>query len=74
MRTAMSVRDGKDSSPFESIPDKVAQRRRLGLIAAVSNPDFLAIALFCVIGLLVALNLMFRFPAFGAVVEQYNQF
>jgi hypothetical protein len=44
------------------------------LSAITSDPDLLAIALFCVIGLLIALNLMFRFPDYGALFEQYNQF
>jgi hypothetical protein len=29
---------------------------------------------FCLIGLLVTLILMLRFPDLGAVIEQYNQF
>ncbi|HZC55460.1 MAG TPA: hypothetical protein VE396_05340 [Xanthobacteraceae bacterium] len=40
----------------------------------MTNPDFLAILMFCLIGILLALNLMLRFPEFGAVIEQYNQF
>ena len=44
------------------------------IIVAMTNPDFLAILMFCLIGILLALNLMLRFPEFGAVIEQYNQF
>jgi hypothetical protein len=29
---------------------------------------------FSLIGLLAALNLMFRFPELGALIAQYNQF
>jgi hypothetical protein len=50
------------------------QRRRPRIVAALENPDFLAVVAFCLIGLLVALNLILRFPVFGAVIEQYNQF
>jgi hypothetical protein len=48
--------------------------RRLRFVAALANPDLLAVLAFCLIGLLVALNLILRFPAFGAVIEQYNLF
>jgi hypothetical protein len=36
--------------------------------------DLNAVVVFCLIGLLLALNLILRFPDFGAVIEQYNQF
>jgi hypothetical protein len=38
------------------------------------TPDLLAVVAFCLVGLLLALNLILRFPDFGAVIEQYNQF
>lgn len=38
------------------------------------DPDLTAVMLFCAIGLLAALNLMLRFPDFGAIIAQYNQF
>jgi hypothetical protein len=44
------------------------------LFTAIANPDLHAIVAFCLIGLLLALNLILRFPDFGAVIEQYNQF
>ena len=44
------------------------------IIAAAMNPDFQAVLAFCLIGFLIALNLMLRFPDFGALIEQYNQF
>jgi hypothetical protein len=43
-------------------------------VAAATNPDLLAVVAFCVIGFLLAFNLMLRFPDLGAVIEQYNQF
>jgi hypothetical protein len=40
----------------------------------VADSNLQAVTAFCLIGLLLALNLMFRFPEFGAVIAQYNQF
>lgn len=42
------------------------------LKTVVANPDLVAIVIFCLIGLLLALNIMLRFPDFGALIEQYN--
>jgi hypothetical protein len=42
--------------------------------AAIMTSDLIALVAFCLIGLLLALNLILRFPEFGAVIEQYNQF
>ncbi len=50
------------------------QRQRTRFVAALANPDLLAVLAFCVIGLLVALNLILRSSDFGAVIEQYNLF
>jgi hypothetical protein len=36
--------------------------------------DFQLVLAFSLIGLLITLNLIFRFPEFGAVIAQYNQF
>jgi hypothetical protein len=36
--------------------------------------DFQLVLAFSLIGLLIALNLMFRFPDYGAIIAQYNQF
>jgi hypothetical protein len=44
------------------------------LPTAISKPHFITIAAFCTIGLLTMLNLILRFPSFGAIIEQYNQF
>lgn len=39
-----------------------------------ANHGLVAVILFCLIGLLLTLNLVLRFPDFGSVIEQYNQF
>ncbi len=44
------------------------------LVATVADPDLPAIVAFCLTGLLIALTVMQRFPDFGAVIEQFNQF
>jgi hypothetical protein len=43
-------------------------------VTMAADPEFLLVVGFCLIGLLIALNLILRFPDFGAVIEQYNQF
>jgi hypothetical protein len=43
-------------------------------VVAITNPDLQAAVAFSLIGLLVTLNLILRFPDFGAVIAQYNQF
>jgi hypothetical protein len=40
----------------------------------IIDSDLNAVVTLSLIGLLLALNLMFRFPDFGAVIAQYNQF
>jgi hypothetical protein len=40
----------------------------------IADRGLQAVVAFSLIGLLLALNLMFRFPDIGAVIEQYNQF
>jgi hypothetical protein len=44
------------------------------LVTVTADPDLHAVVAFCLIGLLLTLNLILRFPDFGAVIEQYNQF
>jgi hypothetical protein len=39
-----------------------------------AKSDFQLVLAFSLIGLLIALNLMFRFPEYGAIIAQYNQF
>jgi hypothetical protein len=43
-------------------------------VAAIITPDLLTVVAFCLIGFLLAFYLIIRFPDFGAVIEQYNQF
>jgi hypothetical protein len=43
-------------------------------LSAAKNSDLAAVAIFCTIGLLVIFNVMLRFPDFGAIIAQYNQF
>jgi hypothetical protein len=44
------------------------------ILIAVANPDLQTVVAFSLIGLLLTLNVMFRFPELGALVAQYNQF
>lgn len=45
-----------------------------GPLAALNDPNLIAIVQFCAIGLLVTLVVMLRFPDLGAIIEQCNQF
>ena len=65
------------------VPPPVASRRRAAkatetrwnqLIAAMTDPELTVIVMLCAIALLITINLILRFPNFGAVIEQYNQF
>jgi hypothetical protein len=47
---------------------------RARFIAMTTDPDLAVVVAFSVIGLLIALNVILRFPDLGAVIEQYNQF
>ena len=44
------------------------------LVTVITNPDLLTVVTFCLVGLLLSLNFILRFPDFGGVIEQYNQF
>jgi hypothetical protein len=44
------------------------------LRAAKADPDLFIIVAFCLIGLLVTINVILRFPDFGISVEQLQQF
>jgi hypothetical protein len=43
-------------------------------VAAINSPDFLMIAAICLVGLLLTLTFMLRYPDVGALIEQYNLF
>ena len=54
---------------------KPTKTTRHQLIAAMTDdPDLTVIIMLCAIALLITINLIIRFPDFGAVIEQYNQF
>jgi hypothetical protein len=55
-------------------PTSVAKTAWHRAVAAIMTPDLSAVIAFCLIGFLLALNLILRFPDFGTVIEQYNQF
>jgi hypothetical protein len=60
---------------LQALPEtKSANESWHRLYAAVTDPDLQIVAAFCLIGLLLTLNLIFRFPDMGAVIAQYNQF
>jgi hypothetical protein len=44
------------------------------IFTAVTNPDVQVTVALSLIGLLLTLNIMFRFPELGALIAQYNQF
>ena len=44
------------------------------LLAMFTNPDLPMIVALCLLGLLLTFSLILRYPDFGAVIEQYNQF
>jgi len=58
--------------PIELRAEKVPEL--LQPVAALRDPDLVAIVQFCLIGLLGTLIVMIRFPGLGAIIEQYNQF
>jgi hypothetical protein len=43
-------------------------------IPAEVEYEFLTVAILCLAGLLVTLNLIMRFPDFGTLIAEYNQF
>ncbi|MGA8321583.1 MAG: hypothetical protein WB774_12370 [Xanthobacteraceae bacterium] len=55
-------------------PASVAKAAWPEAVAAIMTPDLNAVVVFCLVGLLLALNLILRFPDFGAVMEQCDQF
>jgi hypothetical protein len=62
-------------SPFQP---RLAPRSRSDLrqrIASVAmRDDVVGVVCFCLIGLLLTLNFILRFPELGALIAQYNQF
>ena len=62
------------STGLRELRAKKTTSRWSWLATAVKDPSLIAIVSFCAIGLLITLNLMLRFPDFGALIAQYNQF
>ena len=52
----------------------MAEGPRSTVVAENTKSDSFAVVPLCLIAFLLALNLILRFPDFGAVIEQYNQF
>jgi hypothetical protein len=44
------------------------------LVGMAADPDFVPVVAFCVVGFLIALNMMLWFPNIGAVIAQSNLF
>ena len=42
--------------------------------ADTTGPNLHVVVAFCVIGILLTLYCLLRFPEFGALISQYNQF
>jgi hypothetical protein len=66
----------KSLSPTKSYRRDVRAAPKDGPSFATASPgqNQLTIVAICLVLLLVLLNLMFLFPYFGSVIEQYNQF
>jgi hypothetical protein len=54
--------------------DRYIDRAERSWRELITDPDLNAVVAFSLIGVLLALNLMFRFPDLGALIAQYNQF
>ncbi|MGA2895338.1 MAG: hypothetical protein ABSE22_20945 [Xanthobacteraceae bacterium] len=44
------------------------------IVAVLRDPDFAAVAMFCAIGLLVAITLLLAFPQVGEMTQAIQQF
>lgn len=44
------------------------------IVATLTNPELVTITVFCAIGFLIAINLILRFPDFGATLQRFQQF
>jgi hypothetical protein len=51
-----------------------ADEHWLRMFTAVTNTDLQAVVALGLLGLLLILNVMFRFPELGAIIAQYDQF
>jgi hypothetical protein len=53
---------------------QLAETVRSQLITAITDLNLQAVVAFCLIGFLLSLYFILRFPDLGALIEQYNQF
>ena len=60
----------KSTGHYVDVPEGLWSR----FIAAVASPDLPVIVAFCLTGLLITLSVIERFPDYGALIEQLNQF
>ena len=42
------------------------------IVAAVTNPELIAVAAFCAIGLAITFNVLLRHPHFGLTIQQLD--
>jgi hypothetical protein len=54
------ARTGNGMSPLKSVKEATTS------LGVMTNPDFVSVAIFCVLGLLITLNVMLRLPDFAA--------
>lgn len=59
---------------FLAVGIQLPNAGRQPTIPVETEYGILMLAIFCLTGLLMGLTLMFRFPDFGAVIADYNQF
>jgi hypothetical protein len=60
--TEAAVRPAPPASPAEKIWN--------GFVSIISHRDLVAVVVFCSIGYLVAINIIIRFPDFGALASE----
>jgi hypothetical protein len=70
-RVARNAVDRSPAKPNDS--DRLLATWRQ-LVAVITDRELTTITALCTIALLIALNLILRFPDLGALIEQYNQF
>jgi hypothetical protein len=53
---------------------KTAKPKQWFWVGWLTDPDLQIVVLFCALGLLISLYVMIRYPEFGAIIDQCNQF
>ena len=74
MRRPPVIRELQASAKPKGRHVETTESQWLEFVAAITNPELLTVVAFCLIGLLLSLIFILRFPDSGAVIEQYNQF